>query len=46
MKTVMMAADALLARPAEVIVAGGMESMSEAPTSCRRCARARRSAPR
>ena len=31
MKTVMMAADALLARPAEVIVAGGMESMSKAP---------------
>jgi acetyl-CoA C-acetyltransferase len=31
MKTVMMAADALAARPREVIVAGGMESMSNAP---------------
>ena len=31
MKTVMMAADALLARPNEIIVAGGMESMSNAP---------------
>ena len=31
MKTVMLAADALLARPDEIIVAGGMESMSNAP---------------
>lgn len=31
MKTVMQAADALLARPEEIIVAGGMESMSNAP---------------
>jgi len=31
MKTVMLAADALLARPNDIIVAGGMESMSNAP---------------
>src|SRR5262245_45049478 len=31
MKTVMMAYDALHARPADIIVAGGMESMSNAP---------------
>lgn len=31
MKTVMLAADALLARPGDIIVAGGMESMSNAP---------------
>jgi acetyl-CoA C-acetyltransferase len=31
MKTVMMAYDALHARPADVVVAGGMESMSNAP---------------
>jgi acetyl-CoA C-acetyltransferase len=31
MKTVMMAYDALHARPGEIIVAGGMESMSNAP---------------
>ncbi len=31
MKTVMMAAEALAARPGDVIVAGGMESMSNAP---------------
>jgi len=31
MKAVMLAADALHARPSEVIVAGGMESMSNAP---------------
>ena len=31
MKTVMMAADALAARPRDVMVAGGMESMSNAP---------------
>src|SRR5262245_20177179 len=31
MKTVMMACDALAARPNEVIVAGGMESMTNAP---------------
>src|SRR5262245_2095954 len=31
MKTVMMAYDALHARPADIVVAGGMESMSNAP---------------
>jgi acetyl-CoA C-acetyltransferase len=31
MKTVMMACDALHARPADIIVAGGMESMTNAP---------------
>lgn len=31
MKTVMLATDALIARPRDVIVAGGMESMSNAP---------------
>lgn len=31
MKTVMLAADALAARPDDIIVAGGMESMSNAP---------------
>jgi acetyl-CoA C-acetyltransferase len=31
MKTVMMACDALHARPADIVVAGGMESMSNAP---------------
>src|SRR5262245_64823009 len=31
MKTVMMASDALHARPADIIVAGGMESMTNAP---------------
>ena len=31
MKTIMMAAEALIARPADVIVAGGMESMTNAP---------------
>ena len=31
MKTVMMAAEALCARPSDVIVAGGMESMTNAP---------------
>ena len=31
MKTVMMAAEALVARPGDVIVAGGMESMTNAP---------------
>lgn len=31
MKAVMQAADALLVRPSEIIVAGGMESMSNAP---------------